>query len=162
MIVGLTLSSKHSEMDVFAPGCSHTTPQTLLEGRFTTNLATENPFCSPSHFKIAWASTQLLDITVLATSPHCTVLDNMDKDPTFPSNSPHNWDWLHEPRDQSCNTQLQTSFLKPKDSFIVRMMTTKKSELINLTIMCPIMNYTCFTYCVHPKKVQRSAGTYFP
>ncbi len=24
------------------------------------------------------------------------------------------------------------------------------------------MSYTCFTYCVHPRKLQRSAGTYFP
>ncbi len=49
--------------------------------------------------------------------------------------------WTSGPR---CNTQLQISFFKPKDSF-----------------MYP-MSYTCFTYCVHPRKLQRSAGTYFP
>ncbi len=27
-------------------------------------------------------------------------------------------DWLHEPRDPHCNIQLQTSFVKPKDSFM--------------------------------------------
>ena len=27
-------------------------------------------------------------------------------------------DWLHEPQDPRCNTQLQTSFLKPKGSFM--------------------------------------------
>ncbi len=27
-------------------------------------------------------------------------------------------DWLHEPRTPHCNTQLQTSFFKPEDSFI--------------------------------------------
>ena len=56
----MTLSSNYLKMDVFAPWCSHTTPQLLLEGPFTTNLDIENPFYSPSHFmsKIAWASTR--------------------------------------------------------------------------------------------------------
>ena len=39
----------------------------------------------------------------------------------FPSGSPfylHFKDWLHELWDQSCNTQFQTNFFIPKDSFL--------------------------------------------
>ncbi len=53
-------------------------------------------------------------------------------------------DWLHEPRDPRCNTQLPTSFFKPKDSFLYP------------------MSYTCLTDFVHPRELRRYGGMHFP
>ncbi len=61
----------------------------------------------------------------------------------------HPKDWLREPRDPRCNIQLQTSFVKPKDSFMYPI------------LECVHMSYTCLTDFVRPRELLRSAGTYF-
>ncbi len=64
-------------------------------------------------------------------------------------------DWLHEPRDPRCNTQLQSSFFKPKDSFMYPIL-----DCVGNPFEYELHSFDRF--CASQRVMKRYGGMYFP